>query len=97
MKYEEWEATFKPIKNHFCDAAYGGTMFKTFGDEEKFVREADQNKVWTLIEVDGMIVIGSGFHFVNRIGHFITEVPFVEDMDIDVWTEEDEEDLRLNQ
>lgn len=37
--------------------------------------EKEPNKVWTLVDGDnGHIYVTEGFHFVNRIGYFITEV-----------------------
>jgi hypothetical protein len=31
--------------------------------------------VWTVLDCDGALVVGSGFHYVNRVGYIITEVP----------------------
>ena len=65
-------------------------MHETFGAEYALVEAADQACIWTLVECDnddpsdvdedgdirsGCIVL-SGWHFVDRIGYFITEVAF---------------------
>ena len=31
------------------------------------------NKVWTILDCDGKLYYSSGYHFVNRLGYFITE------------------------
>jgi hypothetical protein len=78
----DWEDTFKPIKNHIdSDSPYEGTMFETYGEELNFVRtKAKHNPfcVWTLMDSDedDDTIIVEGFHFVNRLGYFITEIPF---------------------
>ena len=87
MTEAEWETQFKPIKNHLDDNASWqneegeGIMFETYGNELDFVREkCKQNPrcIWTLMdsEEDDDCVVVEGFHFVNRIGYFITEKPF---------------------
>ncbi len=84
--YEEWDAKYKPIQNQVeAHAPFDGRMFETFGAELQAVRDvADPAKVWTLIESDGCLYLSAGFHFVNRLGYFITENPVVpEDADED--------------
>jgi len=90
MTDAEWETQFKPINNHldsnasWQDEAGKGIMFETYGKELEFVREKrneNPNCVWTLMdseEDDGCVIV-EGFHFVNRIGYFITEIPFDKD------------------
>lgn len=86
MTEAEWETQYKPIKNHLDDNASWqneegeGIMFETYGDELDFVRgkcEHNPRCIWTLMdsEVNDDCVVVEGFHFVNRIGYFITENP----------------------
>lgn len=35
-----------------------------------------KDHIWTLVEEDGIMVIISGYHYVNRMGYIITEVPW---------------------
>lgn len=73
---EKFDEEFTPIQNHLRP---GETMFETFGPELDFVRAQPDNKVWTLMDDDdGNLVIASGFHFVNRVGYYITTVPWTE-------------------
>jgi hypothetical protein len=82
MTMEEWEATYKPIKNHidsnasFQDESGQGIMFETYGDEYTFVNSQDHAHIWTYGDGDnGGSYIWNGYHYVNRLGYFITEVP----------------------
>jgi hypothetical protein len=77
MDFDEWCATYKPIKNHIDkDSSFNGEMFETYGDEVAFVKEQDNSYIWTYGDGDdGGSYIWNGWSFVNRIGYFITEVP----------------------
>ena len=78
ISYEEWDALFMPIKNELVDdASWNGLLFETYGDEEKAVKAAEDNCIWTLVDDDdGNSVIVSGWHWVNRLGYFMTKNPF---------------------
>ena len=75
---DEWFDTYKPIKNHIDKAAsVDGHMFETYGDEVEFVRSQHPANIWTYGDGDdGGTYIWNGFSLVNRIGYFVTEVPF---------------------
>ena len=82
MTFEEWEAAYKPIFNHidknasFQDEDGNGLMFETYGDEVEFVKSQSPENIWTYGDGDdGGGYIWNGWHIVNRIGYFITEVP----------------------
>ena len=82
---EQWFDTYKPIPNHldenasFNDGEHG-YMFETYGDEVEFVRDhvfLHPNTVWTYCDGDnGGTYISDGMHMVNRIGYFVTTVPY---------------------
>jgi hypothetical protein len=86
MDMDEWCNTYKPIQNHIdTNASFDGAMFETYGDEVEFVKAQEQNRIWTYGDGDdGESHIWSGWHFINRIGYFITEVPFPENTDVQV-------------
>jgi hypothetical protein len=70
---DAWEAKYKPVRNHFKD----NDKFETYGQELEFVRAQDPRRVWTLVDGDdGNLYIVDGYHFVNRINYFVTQVPF---------------------
>jgi len=94
--WEEFEARFKPMQNHVtAREEFNGWLFETYGEDEKYVREFAQlgnnaNNVWTIIEGDqNQMCIVNGWHFVNRFGYVITEVPAPEGCEITVEDEED--------
>jgi len=78
MDFEEFVEKFKPITNHIdTNASFDGLMFETYGDEYEFVKQAHPNHIWMYGDGDdGGSYLWSGWGFVNRIGYFITEVPF---------------------
>lgn len=76
MTDKQWEAQFKPKENRISGSGHA-LMFETYGDELAYVKAQPRNHVWTLLDCDGELVICAGYHFVNRIGYFITEVPWV--------------------
>lgn len=78
MTYEQWVEAYKPIQNHLNEfAPLDGTMFETFDSELQYVRKANEANVWTLVEGDeDEWILVNGYHYVNRIGYVITEVPF---------------------
>jgi len=60
-------------------------MFETYGEEVEFVKSQDPSKIWMYGDGDdGGSYIWSGWGFVNRIGYFITEVPFPDNTTIQV-------------
>ena len=80
---EQWFDTFKPIPNHIDDNASFqteegvGYMFETYDDELRFVQSQEPNRIWTYCDGDnGGTYIFQGMRIVNRIGYFVTAVPF---------------------
>ena len=81
MTFEEWHDKYKPIKN-WLNKDEDTEMFDTHGVEVGAVlgvNRFDMGKVWTLAEGDEGMYITNGFHYVNRMGYFVTEVPFEDD------------------
>lgn len=95
MTMEEWEATFKPIKNHlddnasFQDESGEGIMFETYDEELAFVKSQPVENIWTYTHGDSNTSwINNGYAFVNRLGYFITELPCPPDTEIAICVEE---------
>jgi hypothetical protein len=60
------------------NASWQGKLFETYGDEAKYVWEVAQKepeRVWTWIETDVGEAIVNGWHYVNRLGYFISKEP----------------------
>jgi hypothetical protein len=81
---EEWQAYYKPTPNNIGkQASWGGAMYETYGDEVVKVFKTDYHYVWTYIDGDdGGTYLVNGRCFINRIGYFICEVPWIEGDDI---------------
>lgn len=91
LTFDEWLDTYKPITNHldsnasFQNEDGSGIMFETYGEEVDFVKSMNPNKIWMYGSGDdGGTYIWSGWGFVNRLGYFITDVPFPENTMIQV-------------
>lgn len=80
MNYEQWYDTYKPKINHLD--THEQPTFETYGIELGYVlgvADIEPDRVWTLVEGDDGLYIVNGYHLVNRLNYFITEVPFTGD------------------
>lgn len=86
LTWDEFQEQYKPMLNHIIPNHFGEQyMFETYGEEDEFVRTlAEQNRVWTLTQVEYGTGIYNGYHWVNRLGYFVTEVPYPEDTEFEV-------------
>jgi hypothetical protein len=80
---DKWQDKYKPINNTLSDNASWqdenglGIFFETYGEEQAFVFACDYHNVWTLVDGDnGSTYIINGRAIVNRIGYFITPLPW---------------------
>ena len=86
----EFDKQFLLLKNHLnLNATWafgnaGGYLFETYGKELEFVRSQDPRMVWTFMDGDDGQFVGSGFHFVNRVGYLISTVPVPDGLSIEV-------------
>jgi hypothetical protein len=78
--WQKWEDKFKPIKNHFHSDP-DETTFETYGEEVEFVIKQDPKHIWTWIQGDMSDLVVAGYHYVNRLGYYITEVPWENEYD----------------
>jgi hypothetical protein len=85
---EQWEATYRPITNTTREE-WDGLLFETYGDDLALVLSVarkEPRRVWTWVDAEGGSYIINGYHLVNRIGYFITEVEWSQGDDIQVET-----------
>ena len=96
ITWEQFIERFKPIKNHLdSNASCDGLMFETFDEEYAFVvakHAENPNLVWTYLDCDGGTAIVSGWHYVNRIGYFITELPATQGEEFQIFEPDEESD-----
>lgn len=90
LSEDAFAALFKPIANHLnANATFDwgdgyGTLFETFGEELEFVQTQPAELVWTWISGDRGDFVVNGFHFVNRLGYFVTSNAAPQGVDIQV-------------
>lgn len=97
---DNWLAKYKPVANHLhSDTGWiineVAIMFETYDDDLEFVKQQPDNNVWTWIDGDEGTVIIAGMAFVNRIGYFVTEVPWTdisETIEVDLYDDDDEDE-----
>ncbi len=82
ISYDEWKEKYIPCYNKLTlDGPYENQMFETYGEALDFVKESDNELIWTLIDGENNNSwIIPGFHIVDRIGYFICQI---------AWTNED--------
>lgn len=99
--FDAWTEHFKPMPNVGQPTSFeidGMTrLFNPYGDDLRHVQRVLAERpgcVWTLVESDGCESVTNGFMRVNRVGYFITEVPWEGDgfLDIPVSSPEDFDD-----
>lgn len=74
--WDEWATKYKPIPNKF--SKHNELMYETFGEELEFIKGANNAHVWTWVQGDMSDIIVAGFSFVNRLGYYVTEVPWTD-------------------
>ena len=80
---------FKPIPNKFSSDP-NEMLYETYGEEVEFVQNYDPKHVWTLVTGDMCDLIIAGYHYVNRLGYYITENPWDFDDDTVLLSVEEE-------
>ena len=73
--WDEWAKKFKPIKNHLSKDP-DEKMYETYGEEVEFVQKADNRYIWTYLQGDESDLVCAGYHYVNRLGYYISEIPW---------------------
>lgn len=82
---EWWSDNYRPIIN----PKNGTYLFEEFGEDLDFLNKmAQENRVWTWVQENGMTVIMNGFHYLNRLGYYVTEVPWDNEQDIIITVED---------
>lgn len=88
MTWSEFVDFFKPEPNKFSKDT-DQMMYETYGEELDYVLSVRPHHVWTYVDVDFGSVVVEGYHYVNRIGYFITEVPWIDGTSYEI-------DLQMN-
>ena len=80
--WDEWASKYKPTGNE------GFELLETYGTDLDTVQGTDPRYVWTWSQGDYCDIITAGYHVVNRLGYYITEVPWTNEHDYCLVAEE---------
>jgi hypothetical protein len=83
----EFEQTYRPLRAP--NGSWRDFNWTVPSDLEAITQVEREGRLWTRMDEDGFLFTGSGYHYVNRLGYVITEVPVPDDVSIDVYDEED--------
>lgn len=84
---DQWMDLYEPVKVH--DDERETVMFETYGDDLAKIKATPVHNVWTWVDTDDGSVIIEGYHVVDRIGYFVTRVPWVDGLDYEVRVQTD--------
>lgn len=73
MTYEDWIEKYHPIMD-----GSSPQWIDDYKEIDKYVKTQNNLCVWTEVDVDGYTYIYSGWHYVNRSGYYVCEVPIKE-------------------
>jgi hypothetical protein len=68
--FDQWADKYKPVEHEH------GRVFETYGKDLQTVLGTDPRYVWTWMQGDMADLVCAGYHLVNRLGYYITEVPW---------------------
>jgi len=75
MNYSDWNDKYRPLrreKGNLIDVdPRVGNM-----TQEDFNTARSENRIWTLLDGEIDPIITNGFHYVNRLEHYVCEVPY---------------------
>ena len=78
IEYEDWIEKFKPHMDE------NDELIRYWSEKEKIVAAVEANKIWTQLDVDGEVIIVSGWHYVNRMDYFICDNAHREGVDYEI-------------
>lgn len=90
----QWETTYKPISYPLDKFNNANTtlMYETYGKELTSINKYQNVYVWSLVETSiGGLRIVNGRRMVDLIGYYLTELPWQDGDDIEVFVESVEE------
>lgn len=86
LSVDEWEATYKPVMNG--DARCPNLKSISYAEAAEIAQDpARANYLWTEVQAENVFLISNGWHYVNCQDYFITEIPFAEVDNIEVYDE----------
>jgi hypothetical protein len=94
MTEDEWFDQFAPVASPYSDLGWRHCLHDTAGAGYALVQvelARGDNRIWTLLDCDGQLVIVNGWHYVNRQGYFITTYPAAPETEYEVYDPDQEQ------
>lgn len=100
LTYEQWVERYAPLFDAQNAAPVQSKRFHGYsalfvGEGRQEGLEIDPHHLWTLLEVNGMLYVANGLHFVNRVDHFICRNKWAEGAQIEFEYDEELNDREL--
>lgn len=74
ITFEEWKEKYKPLLDKNGDVCW----YDCAGKDLEFVLNQNILNVWTEMESGDNYFVYSGIHKMNRMGYYVTEIPYNE-------------------
>jgi len=76
-----WFEKYRPIENTHESASWEYEdgkqyLFNAYGEDGSFLANANENNIWSFVDGEDGTYIIPGYHRLDCIGYFVTEVPF---------------------
>jgi hypothetical protein len=85
MGFSEWMKTYKPVMASWDQLR----LYDPENPEDmKIIQQTPTAKLWTLTDCDNEQFVQVGFHFVNRLGYYITEIEWI-DKELQIYDDDD--------
>lgn len=80
----EFYHRFSIQPNHLQKREEFGGMYETYGEENEYVSKLSEkeNRVWTIVDNDGLFYLITGYNHVNRQGYIVTNEAYTEEMEV---------------
>lgn len=75
MSYSDWDDKYRPLRNKHGDLMDVDPRGSNISQED-FNIARSENRMWTLLDGEKDPIITNGFHYVNRLDHYVCEVPY---------------------
>ena len=86
LDFDTWVTRYQPINNSPLNITPLNLAWINDISRER------PNLIWTEVDIDGSTYMINGYHWVNRMGYYITEKPWIDDEEIEVLVWEDIKD-----
>lgn len=70
-RFSTFEKKFRPLLR--ADATI---LWETYGEDLERIIRTPHDRIWTVVDCDGKLMIVAGYHLVNRMNYIISQKPW---------------------